>query len=180
MLTDVPRSMNYFTAKHRKSGKQNSAAPLTHWRFAGRTIAFFIICLFLALCSKKKDNNNSTNNPPTLDADVTILANNTNQVIEGFGCATVFSPPNTTALTSDEFDRLFGSGNGQIGLNILRIRIASDAPWRATELSNAKAAIQRGAKVIATPWSPPANMKTNNNIIRKETKKKLSILLNKD
>jgi glucuronoarabinoxylan endo-1,4-beta-xylanase len=52
-----------------------------------------------------------------------------------------------------------------VGLNILRIRIASDDAWRATELNHAKAAIQRGAKVFASPWSPPARMKTNNNII---------------
>ena len=29
----------------------------------------------------------------TVDADVTILAAQTNQVIQGFGCATVFTPP---------------------------------------------------------------------------------------
>ena len=69
-------------------------------------------------------------------------------------------------MTSDEFDRLFGSGHGQVGLNFLRIRIASDDAWRATELDHAKAAIQRGAKVFASPWSPPARMKTNNSIIK--------------
>ncbi|MGB3006894.1 MAG: glycoside hydrolase family 30 beta sandwich domain-containing protein, partial [Chitinophagaceae bacterium] len=77
----------------------------------------------------------------------------------------VFNPPSTTAYTAEEFDRLFGSGNGQVGLNILRIRIASDDAWRATELNHAKWAIQRGAKVFASPWSPPARMKTNGNII---------------
>jgi glucuronoarabinoxylan endo-1,4-beta-xylanase len=125
-----------------------------------------ILFLFLISCSKKDNDNGSGsgNNPTILEAEVTVLANETNQVIQGFGCATVFAPPNTTALTNEEFDRLFGSGSNQVGLNILRIRVASDDNWRLVELNNAKAAIQRGAKVIATPWSPPANMKTNNSI----------------
>jgi glucuronoarabinoxylan endo-1,4-beta-xylanase len=115
-------------------------------------------------CNKKNNAGGGTNTPVTFDAEVTIQANNTQQVIEGFGCATVFMPSNTS-LTADESDRLFGSANNQVGLNILRIRLASDAGWRSIELVNAKEAIQRGAKVIATPWSPPASMKTNNNII---------------
>ncbi|MBK8089960.1 MAG: glucuronoxylanase XynC [Chitinophagaceae bacterium] len=124
--------------------------------------------LVLLLLSCKKDKNKNTgggNTTTTVDAAVTILGNDSKQVIQGFGCATVFTPPNTSALTSEEFDKLFGSGSGQVGLNILRIRIASDDAWRATELSYAKAAIQRGAKVFACPWSPPARMKTNNSII---------------
>ncbi len=131
-----------------------------------RSIAtkFFLVIGFFASCSKK-ENNTGTGSTPLVYADITILANENNQVIQGFGCATVFAPPNTSALTAEEFDRLFGSGNGQVGLNFLRIRIASDDAWRATELNHAKAAIQRGAKVFASPWSPPARMKTNNNII---------------
>ena len=86
-------------------------------------------------------------------------------MIQGFGCATVFAPPNTPAYTPADFDRLFGSANGQVGLTVLRIRVASDNAWRIVELDHAKAAISRGARVIASPWSPPASMKTNNNII---------------
>jgi glucuronoarabinoxylan endo-1,4-beta-xylanase len=127
---------------------------------------WFILILSLILSCSKKNNNNS--NPPAIviDAEASIFGNENKQVIRGFGCATVFAPPNTSALTDQEFDRLFGSGNGQIGLNFLRIRVASDDAWRATELNHAKAAIQRGAQVFASPWSPPARMKTNNNIIK--------------
>ncbi len=121
----------------------------------------------LVFLSCNKNNGGNDNDPDTsvVDAEITILGNQPNQVIQGFGCATVFNPPNTTALTMEEFDRLFGSGAGQVGLNFMRIRIASDDTWRATELNHAKAAIQRGASVFASPWSPPARMKTNNNII---------------
>lgn len=125
---------------------------------------FLLVIGLLASCSKK-GNDTSTGTTPLVYANVIIQANENYQVIQGFGCATVFTPPNTSVLTTEEFDRLFGSGNGQVGLNFLRIRIASDNAWRATELNHAKAAIQRGAKVFASPWSPPARMKTNNNII---------------
>lgn len=125
----------------------------------------FIIVICLLLSCSQKGNESGANSTPPVDAEVTVLANENNQVIQGFGCATVFAPPNTSALTAEDFNRLFGSGSGQVGLNFLRIRIASDDAWRATELNHAKAAIQRGAKIFASPWSPPARMKTNNNIV---------------
>ena len=130
-------------------------------------VKYFPLMLFLFLlsCSKKdNNNNNSNNNTFTFDAEVTVQANDTKQVIEGFGCATVFIPANTS-LSASDLDHLFGNSTNEVGLNILRIRLASDNGWRAIELANAKGAIQRGAKVLATPWSPPASMKINNNII---------------
>ncbi|MCX6951226.1 MAG: hypothetical protein NTV51_03440 [Verrucomicrobia bacterium] len=87
----------------------------------------------------------------------------TQQVIRGFGGNTVFLP--TTPLTDGDLDTLFGNGPGQIGFTLLRIRVAPDAAWRALELANALGARARGAEVIATPWSPPAAMKTNNSLI---------------
>lgn len=133
-------------------------------RFLKILLPFFTVMLLLS-CKKNNGGNNNDGNNTVVDAEITVYGNQQNQVIQGFGCATVFNPPNTTALTVEEFDRLFGSGAGQVGLNFLRIRIASDDAWRATELNHAKAAIQRGASVFASPWSPPARMKTNNNII---------------
>lgn len=129
-----------------------------------RTILLlFITGIISFACTKSKGGN--TNGPDTVSAEFTIDQAQVHQVIRGFGCATVFNPPNTTALTEEEFDRLFGAGPGAVGLTLLRIRIASDDAWRATELVHAKAALQRGAGVFASPWSPPARMKTNNNII---------------
>lgn len=88
------------------------------------------------------------------------------QTIRGFGGATVFQPPGLPAsLTNEEMDTLFGTGPGQIGFTLLRIRVAEDADWRAIELAHAQGARARGAEVIATPWSPPAAMKTNNSLI---------------
>lgn len=130
-----------------------------------RIFLYSILLLLFSSCKKEK-NKAVANNAATVEASITISGNDNKQVIQGFGCATVFTPPNTSALTAEEFDRLFGSNNGQVGLNTLRIRIATDDAWRATELNHAKLAIQRGAKVFASPWSPPANMKTNNSLIK--------------
>src|SRR5215472_12535116 len=85
------------------------------------------------------------------------------QTIEGFGAATPWMPQ----LTSTQANALFSNGNSQqIGLSILRVRIdpAGSGNW-GTELANAQAARARGANVIATPWTPPASMKTNNNVV---------------
>jgi glucuronoarabinoxylan endo-1,4-beta-xylanase len=122
--------------------------------------------LLFVFCSKRSSSSGGNNPPssPSVDAEVTIIANEMHQVIEGFGAATVFVPANTS-LSSDEMDRLFGKANGQLGLNVLRIRITDDNAWRTIELANAKGAVQRGAKVIATPWSPPAKWKSNHNVI---------------
>ncbi|HEX5652502.1 MAG TPA: glycoside hydrolase family 30 beta sandwich domain-containing protein [Chitinophagaceae bacterium] len=142
-------------------------------RRLNHTTSYFLKLAMLVLiiipitpyCSKKNNSGGGGNETFTFDAEITIMGNDSKQVIQGFGCATVFNPPNTTPLVSEEFDRLFGQGANQVGLNILRIRVATDDAWRTTELNYAKAAVQRGAKILATPWSPPARMKTNNNLI---------------
>lgn len=128
------------------------------------SVAFLLVISLLFTSCKKKNTSNSGDNTPVINAAISISANETYQTIQGFGCATVFRPSNAP-LTTDESDRLFGKGNGQLGLNILRIRLATDDYWRSLELANAKGAIQRGAKVLASPWSPPARFKTNNNLI---------------
>ncbi|MBK8951437.1 MAG: hypothetical protein IPM85_02870 [Chitinophagaceae bacterium] len=127
---------------------------------------YFLLVLFIQPgCSKKNSNGGGGTSTPVVNAEIIINTGVTYQTIKGFGCATVFNPPNTTAYTTEDFDRLFGSGSGQVGFNILRIRIASDDTWRATGIKPCQMGIQRGAKVFGSPWSPPARMKTNGNII---------------
>ncbi len=96
-------------------------------------------------------------------ATAIIDADEVRQTIRGFGGATVFRP--TEPLTPADLDSIFGNGDNQLGLTILRIRVAEDEAWRALELANAQGAIARGAIVLATPWSPPAAMKTNSSLI---------------
>jgi glucuronoarabinoxylan endo-1,4-beta-xylanase len=101
-------------------------------------------------------------------AAATIEFGAARQTIRGFGGSSAW----ITDLNAHPgmADRLFGNtGPQQIGLSILRLRIdpspdpGGHGNW-ATELNNAKLATARGARVIATPWSPPASMKSNNDV----------------
>jgi glucuronoarabinoxylan endo-1,4-beta-xylanase len=92
------------------------------------------------------------------------------QVIRGFGGSEAWSG----VMPSPQIQTLYGTGSGDLGLSIMRVRIAP-ANWDATaktadtsawtaELTNAKAAQATGAIAFATPWTPPAGMKSNHNI----------------
>ncbi len=83
------------------------------------------------------------------------------QNIVGFGAASAW-----LTLNSSQASTLFGDGSGQIGLDVLRVRIdpGGQANWGA-ELANAQLAKSHGAMIIATPWTPPASMKTNNSTV---------------
>lgn len=85
------------------------------------------------------------------------------QTIEGFGGSTAWMPE----LTSAQANALFSNGdNQQMGLSLLRVRIdpGGSANW-GTELANAQEASARGASIFATPWTPPASMKSNDSTI---------------
>jgi glucuronoarabinoxylan endo-1,4-beta-xylanase len=92
------------------------------------------------------------------------------QTIRGFGGSDAWMPP----MSSAEADALFSNDNNQqLGLSILRMRIDPAGPgnW-GTELANGLAAQARGAIAIATPWTPPASMKTNDNVVGGSLRKK--------
>ncbi|MBN1766483.1 MAG: hypothetical protein JW860_14610 [Sedimentisphaerales bacterium] len=85
------------------------------------------------------------------------------QTIRGFGGMNF--PRWIGTLTNDQVDTAFGNGPGQIGFTILRIDVPhNNANWSG-EISAAVRAKSHGAIVVASPWSPPASMKTNNDLI---------------
>jgi O-Glycosyl hydrolase len=79
------------------------------------------------------------------------------------------------AIGQAKINVLFGTGAGQIGLSILRVRIdpggSATSNWVTAnwgqELTNAVNARTANANaiVIATPWTPPATMKSNSSMI---------------
>ncbi len=91
-----------------------------------------------------------------------INTSSTFQTIDGFGAASAFADP--VSMTSAQAATLFGRNNGQIGLSLWRIRIDPNENW-STETTNAAFAHQWGARVLGTPWTPPASMKSNTNTI---------------
>jgi glucuronoarabinoxylan endo-1,4-beta-xylanase len=80
----------------------------------------------------------------------------THQLIDGFGASSAWSGAISDGVANGIFTTM--------GLSICRLRIDPNNGW-SDELSNAKKASARGAKVFATPWSPPASMKSNNNVV---------------
>ena len=89
------------------------------------------------------------------------------QIIRGFGASEVFDG----VLPSSQITALYGQSSGQIGLTIMRVQIApatwtsstqtADTTQWTTELTNAQSAQAQGAIIFATPWTPPASMKTS-------------------
>jgi glucuronoarabinoxylan endo-1,4-beta-xylanase len=104
--------------------------------------------------------------PAAAQSTATVNFGTTFQTIRGFGGATAWMP----ALTSTQANTLFGTGNNQLGLTILRSRIdpssttGGSSNW-GTELTNAQEATALGAIAIATPWTPPAVWKSSNSTV---------------
>ncbi len=97
------------------------------------------------------------------DGDANIDLDTEYQTIRGFGGINV--PGWIADLTADQAETAFGNGPGQLGLSILRVRIPFDSNDFAKEVPTAQRAVAHDAIVFATPWTPPANMKTNNNTV---------------
>lgn len=92
-----------------------------------------------------------------------VFVDSTAQVIRGFGAANIVGwRPD---MTSDEIETAFGTGEGQLGFSLLRVRIPPQENQWNVNLPSAQAAHAMGATIIASPWSPPASMKTNNNLV---------------
>ncbi len=128
-------------------------------------VAFFMI---IAGCLRPADNfiypQSSSKNravPYIIKSSNAIInLNEPRQTIRGFGGSSAW----LGTLTDAEMNTLYGTDSNQFGFTVLRIRIdpAGSSKW-GNELANAQKAISHGAIVMATPWSPPAAMKTNNN-----------------
>jgi glucuronoarabinoxylan endo-1,4-beta-xylanase len=96
---------------------------------------------------------------------VTVDFTKENQIIHGFGGSSAWSGKMSEAA----MDLVFGNKSDQLGYTILRLRIDPKGAW-ADEQANAKKAKALGATILASPWTPPASMKTNNSEIAGELK----------
>ena len=97
----------------------------------------------------------------TKQAGISIDSRKTFQHVTGFGG---FSPSPTWSywLGNTEMDKLFGKGEDQLGLNILRTYIGNSKSSWSAGVANVKRAKMHGAFVFGSPWSPPASWKSNN------------------
>ncbi len=85
-----------------------------------------------------------------------IDLDSTHQIIRGFGAANILRwRPD---MTDSEIETAFGTGEGQLGFSILRLRIQPDADQWHYNIPTAKKAHEMGVIIIAAPWDPPNEM----------------------
>lgn len=140
--------------------------PSLLWR--GLFVAIVANCICALGCRTS-----SQSNP------IVVNWNTMHQVIDGFGAS---ATGYVTGFTPQQADQFFSADKG-LGLSLLRIRAIADTkhldcgcvvnaePYECVvgeksqivsgDLQTAQLAAARGAKLFATPWSPPAEMKTS-------------------
>jgi glucuronoarabinoxylan endo-1,4-beta-xylanase len=91
-------------------------------------------------------------------ADVVVTPSQRAQRIDGFGASSAWTDPNMDDASTD----VAFSVDAGVGLSLLRVRISPDGG--TLEVATAERAQERGAKVWATPWSPPAEWKDTGNV----------------
>jgi glucuronoarabinoxylan endo-1,4-beta-xylanase len=89
-----------------------------------------------------------------------IDANSVQQYIRGFGAANIIGWRDD--ITSADRTTAFSVTNG-LGLSVLRVRVSPNSGDWSSNQATINAAKSNGAMVIASAWSAPASMKTNNN-----------------
>jgi glucuronoarabinoxylan endo-1,4-beta-xylanase len=105
-----------------------------------------------------------------VDATTAVDFGTTYQTIRGFGGSEAWS----SQMPQSQINSLYGTAAGDLGLTIMRLRIApttytpstqtADTTAWTAELANGKAAQQLGAAVFATPWTPPVSMKSDSSV----------------
>lgn len=97
----------------------------------------------------------------------TVDAAKEKQVVDGFGASSAWHGK----LTLSEIEAAFGNDSlDQLGLSILRVRIDPNSNYWGDERINAQRAKAKGVTILASPWTPPASLKTNNNVVGGELK----------
>ncbi|HEY0953277.1 MAG TPA: glycoside hydrolase family 30 beta sandwich domain-containing protein [Roseateles sp.] len=101
--------------------------------------------------------------PQAFAQTVNLNPNTVYQTVRGFGGmnGAGWIPD----LTAAQANTAFGTGNGQVGLSIMRMRIDPNSANWATQLPTAQLAKSLGVTLFATPWTPPAAWKSNNSLI---------------
>jgi O-glycosyl hydrolase len=103
--------------------------------------------------------------PPLLaqTPDITVNTSTSFQTIDGFGAATpIFNVGGQ--WTTSETQTLVGMGSGELGLSIVRTVISPESGEWSGLVSSLQTAKSYGSdvKILASPWTAPANFKTNN------------------
>ncbi|SMO39815.1 T9SS type A sorting domain-containing protein [Gracilimonas mengyeensis] len=93
------------------------------------------------------------------DGDVVVYVDSTAQFIRGFGAANIVDWYGNDP-TMEEIEMAYGNDEGQLGFNILRLRISPNPnDWdNGNQVETARRAHELGALIWAAPWNPPESM----------------------
>mgnify|MGYP002276802141 CR=1 FL=1 len=91
--------------------------------------------------------------------NVTIDPGQTYQTISGFGGANQMW--GTTFPNASDIKKAYGPDEADLGFSIFRVRISSNPDEWPLIVDVAKEAQKYGAKIMASPWSPPPALKSN-------------------
>jgi len=127
-------------------------------KIAAAMVILLLIFLAVSCISRKVDSSNNEEemlgSPITITVDTTIRY----QYVRGFGgMSNAWTSP---VLTENDITTMYGE-NG-LGYNIFRIIIYHDKNKWKELVPAAKKAQSYGALILASPWTPPVELKSNN------------------
>ena len=93
-------------------------------------------------------------------SNVSVDLDDEHQTIRGFGGMVHNTWQGGNGLSSSDAQVAFGTGDGELGLTVLRIPVNENSSDWGKELTAAKLAQSYGAIVYATPWKPPSSLQT--------------------
>jgi len=139
----------------------NTNTMFSVFQFFKRTTPIILMGLSLALMGC--DNDGGMSSPGGSDNSdaftVSIDPGTTYQTISGFGGANQMW--GTQFLEPEEAKLAFSTDATGLGLSIFRVRIASNPAEWPLILESVQEAQKYGVKIQASPWSPPAALKSN-------------------
>jgi O-glycosyl hydrolase len=120
----------------------------------GILTAVTVLVLLTAACVSKNSADTERFDPPaTITVDTTVR----HQFVRGFGgMSNAWSSP---VITENDITAMYGE-NG-LGYNIFRIMIYPDSEKWSAIVPVARKAKSYGAMILASPWTPPAEIKSN-------------------
>lgn len=123
-------------------------------------LSLFAAILLITSCSKNEIQEQKSS--LVEKGTATINATTVQQTIKGFGGANII--PWIGDLTSTQRTTAFSPSSG-IGLSLVRVHVPNTSSEFAREKATIDACKSYGGAAIATAWSAPASMKTNNSVV---------------
>ncbi len=125
--------------------------------FTKKTLYISLLFISMLACSKSEESEPApqkvSSKALAIDPSVTY------QTIAGFGAANQMW--GSTFPDATDMKSAFGTEESDLGLSIFRIRVASNPDEWPLIVNVTKEAKKYGAKIMASPWSPPPALKSN-------------------